>query len=101
LPDGEAESLGSAVLEPSVTRSAEILLTFAVLAAIEILVDGDPRLFNPYEVILVNPAQHPHVNVAAATAFLDWLVSPEGREAIGDYRVNGEKVFEPSPGQTN
>ncbi len=83
------------------TRSAEILLTFAVLAAIEILVDGDPRLFNPYEVILVNPAQHPHVNVAAATAFLDWLVSPEGREAIGDYRVNGEKVFEPSPGQTN
>jgi tungstate transport system substrate-binding protein len=70
-------------------------------AASAILVDGDPRLFNPYEVILVNPAQHPHVNVAAATAFLDWLVSPEGREAIGDYRVNGEKVFEPSPDQTN
>jgi tungstate transport system substrate-binding protein len=70
-------------------------------AASTILVDGDPRLFNPYEVILVNPAQHPHVNVAAATAFLDWLVSPEGREAIGDYRVNGEKVFEPSPDQTN
>ncbi|MGZ5924970.1 MAG: substrate-binding domain-containing protein [Rhizomicrobium sp.] len=66
-----------------------------------ILVDGDPRLFNPYEVILVNPARHPHVNVAAATVFLDWLASPEGREAIGDYRVNGEKLFDPSPGQTN
>ena len=70
-------------------------------AASRILVDGDPRLFNPYEVILVNPAKHPHVNVAAATTFLDWLVSPEGRGAIGDYRVNGEKVFEPSPGRTN
>jgi tungstate transport system substrate-binding protein len=70
-------------------------------AAAAILVDGDPRLFNPYEVILVNPANHPHVNVAAATAFLDWLVSPQGRDAIGDYRVNGEKVFEPSPGKTN
>jgi tungstate transport system substrate-binding protein len=70
-------------------------------AASTFLVDGDPRLFNPYEVILVNPAKHPHVNVAAATAFLDWLVAPEGRDAIGDYRVDGEKVFEPSPGKTN
>jgi tungstate transport system substrate-binding protein len=70
-------------------------------AASQILVDGDPRLFNSYEVILVNPAKHPHVNVAAATAFLDWLVSPEGRDAIDAYRVNGEKVFEPSPGKTN
>jgi tungstate transport system substrate-binding protein len=67
----------------------------------KVLVDGDPRLFNPYEIILVNPAKHPHVNVAAATAFLDWLVSQEGRDAIGDYRVNGEQVFEPSPGRTN
>jgi tungstate transport system substrate-binding protein len=70
-------------------------------AASQILVDGDPRLLNPYEVILVNPAKHPHVNVAAATAFQNWLVSPQGREAIGDYRVNGEKVFEPSPGKIN
>jgi tungstate transport system substrate-binding protein len=70
-------------------------------AASQILVDGDPRLFNPYEVILVNPAKHPHVNVAAATAFLDWLASPQSREAIGDYRVNGEKVFESSPGKIN
>jgi tungstate transport system substrate-binding protein len=70
-------------------------------AASRILVDGDPRLFNPYEVILVNPAKHPHVNVAAASAFLDWLVSQEGRDVIGAYRVNGEKVFEPSSGQTN
>jgi tungstate transport system substrate-binding protein len=69
--------------------------------ASRILVDGDPRLFNPYEVILVNPAKHPHVNVAAASAFLDWLVSQEGRDVIGAYRVNGEKVFEPSSGQTN
>lgn len=70
-------------------------------AASQVLVDGDPRLFNPYEVILVNPAKHPHVNVAAATVFLDWLVSQQGRDAIGDYRVNGQRVFQPSPGRTN
>src|SRR5262245_27073116 len=38
-----------------------------------VLVSGDPRLFNPYEVILVNPDRHPHVNAAAANAFIDWL----------------------------
>jgi tungstate transport system substrate-binding protein len=70
-------------------------------AASRILVDGDPQLFNPYEVILVNPSRHPHVNTAAATAFIDWLVSQEGRDAIGGYRVNGETVFEPSPGPIN
>ena len=66
-----------------------------------ILVDGDPQLFNPYEVILVNPANHPHVNVAAATAFIDWLLSEDGKAAIGSHHVNGEQMFVPAPGPTN
>jgi tungstate transport system substrate-binding protein len=70
-------------------------------AASQILVDNDPKLFNPYEVILVNVAKHPYVNVAAATTFIDWLVSEDGRRAIAEYRINGEQVFAPSPGQTN
>lgn len=70
-------------------------------ATSQILVDGDPKLFNPYEVILVNVDKHPHVNVAAATAFIDWLVSEEGKRTIADYRVNGEQVFTPAPGPTN
>lgn len=67
----------------------------------QILVDNDPKLFNPYEVILVSVEKHPHVNVAAATAFIDWLVSAEGRRTIADYRVNGEQVFTPNPGPMN
>jgi tungstate transport system substrate-binding protein len=70
-------------------------------ATSQILVDGDPKLFNPYEVILVSVDKHPHVNVAAATAFIDWLVSEEGKRTIADYRVNGEQVFTPAPGPTN
>jgi tungstate transport system substrate-binding protein len=66
-----------------------------------ILVDGDPQLFNPYEIVLVNPANHPHVNVAAATAFIDWLLSAEGKASIGSHKVNGEQLFVPAAGPTN
>jgi tungstate transport system substrate-binding protein len=66
-----------------------------------ILVDNDPQLFNPYEIVLVNPANHPHVNVAAATAFIDWLLSPDGKASIGSHQVNGEQMFIPAPGLTN
>lgn len=66
----------------------------------KVLVDGDPKLFNAYEVILVNSAKHPHVNVAAANAFIDWLVSDEGKSVIAGHRVNGEPMFTPDPGET-
>jgi ABC-type tungstate transport system permease subunit len=66
-----------------------------------ILVERDPRLFNPYEVVLVSQSRHPHVNVAGAMAFIDWLTSPEGREAIASHRVGGEQLFAPTPGPTN
>lgn len=66
-----------------------------------ILVDGDPKLFNPYEIILVNPANHPHVNVTAATAFIDWLLSEEGRAAISSHRIESEQLFVPDAGATN
>jgi len=70
-------------------------------ARTEVLVEGDPRLFNPYEVILVDAKRHPHVNLAAANAFIDWLISEDGRKAIADYTVNGEQAFTPTPPPTN
>ena len=45
-------------------------------ASSAILIDSDPRLFNPYEVVLVSQSKHPHVNAPAAAAFIDWLISP-------------------------
>jgi tungstate transport system substrate-binding protein len=70
-------------------------------SASAILVEADPRLYNPYEIVLVSPSKHPHVNVPAANAFIDWLISPDGREAIASYRVNGEQLFTPTPGPIN
>jgi tungstate transport system substrate-binding protein len=73
--------------------------TFAAYRAktgLEILVSGDPRLFNPYGVIAVNPARHPDVNHGGALQFIEWLTSAEGRAAIAAFRVDGEQLFFPS-----
>jgi tungstate transport system substrate-binding protein len=60
-----------------------------------VCVEGDERLFNPYGVIAVNPALHPHVKYDAAMLFIAFLTSPTGQELIGDFKVNGELLFTP------
>lgn len=45
-----------------------------------ILVQSDKRLFNQYDVMLVNPAKHPKKELGQQ--FIDWLVSPERQKAI-------------------
>ncbi len=61
-----------------------------------ILVEGDPRLFNQYGVILVSPAHHPTVKAADGQAFIDWLLGPDGQAAIAGYRINGQPLFTPN-----
>jgi tungstate transport system substrate-binding protein len=63
---------------------------------LEILVSGDPKLFNPYGVMAVNPARHPGVNHTGAMQFIEWLTSSEGRAAIAAFRVDGEQLFFPN-----
>jgi tungstate transport system substrate-binding protein len=71
-------------------------LAFKNRGSLAILVEGDPRLVNPYGVILVNPAVHPHTKRDDGQAFVDWLVSPEGQAAIAGYRIDGQQVFFPN-----
>jgi tungstate transport system substrate-binding protein len=66
---------------------------------LEIVVEGDRRLFNQYGVILVNPARHAHVKKADGQAFIDWLLGPEGQKAIADYKINGAQLFFPNATQ--
>ena len=61
-----------------------------------IVVEGDPRLFNQYGVMLVNPKRHAHVKEKAARAFIDWLTGPEGQRLIGQYRLKGQQLFFPN-----
>ncbi len=65
----------------------------------QILVEGDPALFNQYGVILVNPEKHPSVKVEPGQAFVDWLIGPRGQAAIANYRVDGQQLFFPNAGE--
>ncbi|TMV08970.1 extracellular solute-binding protein [Ruegeria sediminis] len=71
-------------------------LAFGNKGKLNILVEGDPKLFNQYGVILVNPDKHPGVRVAAAQRFIDWLLSEEGQAAIASFKLDGEQLFFPN-----
>jgi tungstate transport system substrate-binding protein len=61
-----------------------------------ILVQGDPKMFNPYGIIAVNPAKHKDVNYKGAMQLIDWITSKEGQQAIASFKVDGQQVFFPS-----
>ncbi len=71
-------------------------LTFKNRGDLAILVQGDPKLFNQYGVMLVNPAKYPQVKKIEGQAFIDWLVSKEGQDTIASYKVGGEQLFFPN-----
>lgn len=62
---------------------------------LEILGEGDDLLANPYGVIPVNPAKHPHVQYEMAEKFANWLVSAKGQGVIAGFRLEGKQLFFP------
>jgi tungstate transport system substrate-binding protein len=65
---------------------------------LEIVVEGDAGLFNPYGSILVNPGRWPRVKAAEARTWHEWLTSKAGLDAITSYRIGGEQLFFPPRG---
>jgi tungstate transport system substrate-binding protein len=63
---------------------------------LQILVEGDKRMFNQYGVMLVNPEKHPNVKKELGQLFIDYLISPEGQKDIANYKINGEQLFYPN-----
>ena len=74
-------------------------LSFKNRGDLVVLVEGDTRLFNQYGVMVVNPAKHPHVKVADAQKFVDWVLSPAGQATIAAYKIGGEQLFFPNAGR--
>jgi len=62
---------------------------------LDVLVEGDPLLTNPYGVIPVNPKKHAHVKYELAEKFAEWLVSERGQRLIENYRLHGKQLFYP------
>ncbi len=75
-------------------------ISFRNKADFRVLVEGDPRLFNQYGVIRVNPAKHPHVKADQAQAFIDWLTGPEAQQLITAYTIDGKQLFFPNAANT-
>ena len=74
-------------------------LAFKNRGDLTVFVEADKRLFNQYGVIVVNPAKHPHVKVAQAQQFADWMISRAGQSAIAAYKIGGEQLFFPNAGE--
>jgi tungstate transport system substrate-binding protein len=71
-------------------------LSFKNRGDLTVLVQGDPKLFNQYGVMLVSPRKHSHVKHVEGQAFIDWIVSKEGQATIASYKVGGEQLFFPN-----
>lgn len=71
-------------------------LSFKNRGDLEIVVEGDKRLFNQYGVMLVNPEKFPSVKKEFGQSFVDWLVSAEGQAAIAGYKIEGQQLFFPN-----
>ena len=75
-------------------------ISFKNKGDLEIVVEGDQRLFNQYGVMLVNPEKHPAVKKDLGQTFIDWVVSAEGQEAIRSYKIEGQQLFFPNAAKT-
>jgi tungstate transport system substrate-binding protein len=94
---GMAATLHTAVGSNAYTLSDRgTWISFENHSEFGIVVQGDRRLFNQYDVILVNPAKHPHVKKDLGQAFIDWLISREGKNAIAGYKIEGHQLFVPN-----
>lgn len=89
----------SEVLGMAAERGAYVLTDRATYlarrsrAALAVLLEGDPALFNPYGVIPVSPLRHPGVDHVLARRLVEFLTGAEGQRLIAGFRVSGERLF--------
>ena len=74
-------------------------LSFKNRGDLKVLIEGDPRLFNQYGVMVVNPDKYPNTKVEPAQKFVDWVTSKAGQRSIADYKIDGQQLFFPNAGE--
>jgi len=81
---------------------SDTLPNLAIMVGGDSIADNaDSALLNPYGVIPVNPELSANINAELAQQFVDWLISPEVQEQIGQYGVEefGQPLFYPNAAQ--
>ncbi len=65
---------------------------------LDVVVEGDSRLFNQYGVIAVNPNKNDKINIEGAQAFIDWILSEKGQNLITEFGKDmyGQSLFIPN-----
>ncbi len=97
LGSGMGATLNAAVgMNAYVLTDRATWISFQNKRDFEVLVQGDPKLFNQYGVILVNQSKHPRVKAQEGQAFIDWLTGPSGQAAISNYKLDGKQLFFPN-----
>ncbi|MEW8506842.1 MAG: substrate-binding domain-containing protein [Candidatus Thiodiazotropha sp.] len=71
-------------------------LAYEHKSPLQIRFEGDPLLFNPYGIIAVSPKRYPDINHQGANALIKWMISPEGQERIGNFKIGNNKLFTPA-----
>ncbi len=71
-------------------------LAYQQRSPLSIRFEGDARLHNPYGIIAVNPKRYPDINHQGASKLIQWIISPEAQQLIGDYRIEGSRLFIPA-----
>lgn len=66
----------------------------------DVLYQGDQKLFNPYGIIAVNPERYSDINIKGANALIEWLTSKNGQQLIGKYKKFNQVLFTPSANES-
>ncbi len=88
----------AAAMEAYTLADSGTWMSFHNRQGLEILMRGDPLMFNQYGVVLVNKAKHPHVKSALGQRFVDWLLSRAGQTTINSFTIDGERAFTANAG---
>jgi len=92
---GEVLTMASELQAYTLTDRATYV-TYRARTGLDIAVQGDPKMFNPYGIIAVNPSRHKDVNFKGAMQLIRWITSDAGQQRIAGYRVDGQQLFFPS-----
>jgi len=102
---GMGETLTLASQKGAYTLSDEgTFLAFKSQLNLVPLVSQGGSLLNRYSAIAINPVKNPNVNIVQADRFINWLISDEGKQIVGDYGAEkyNKSLFTPlGPGVCN